>query len=164
MRRSRMRCEWGNRAPISSMSVGVDEAGSAARRRNRGACAHPIQSRRAREPRRHDLDRYLQSQYRAPRPVDLSVVANNVWGLQKDQAMADAIAAARAVVVNMHKRAEKDAAIDVADEGEGGSNRETRNASGKNLVGIERRGARDRRGEPGGSGRRNQRLPDQGSR
>jgi hypothetical protein len=32
------------------------------------------------------------------------------------------------------------------------------------LVGIERRGARDRRGEPGGSGRRNQRLPDQGSR
>jgi hypothetical protein len=44
---------------------------------------------------------------------------NNVWGLQKDQAMADAIAAARAVVVNMHNRAEKDAAIDVADEGEG---------------------------------------------
>jgi dihydropteroate synthase len=50
----------------------------------------------------------------AARAVDLgAVVVNDVWGLQKDPAMADAIAAAGAAVVIMHNRAEKDPAIDI---------------------------------------------------
>jgi dihydropteroate synthase len=50
----------------------------------------------------------------AARALDLgAVVVNDVWGLQKDPAMADAIAAAEAAVVIMHNRAEKDYAIDI---------------------------------------------------
>jgi dihydropteroate synthase len=50
----------------------------------------------------------------AARALDLgAVVVNDVWGLQKDPAMADAIAAAEAAVVIMHNRADKDSAIDI---------------------------------------------------
>jgi dihydropteroate synthase len=42
-----------------------------------------------------------------------AVLVNDVWGLQKDPAMAQAIAAAGAAVVIMHNRAQKDAAIDI---------------------------------------------------
>jgi dihydropteroate synthase len=50
----------------------------------------------------------------ATRALELgAVLVNDVWGLQKDPAMADAIAAAEAAVVIMHNRAEKDAAIDI---------------------------------------------------
>jgi dihydropteroate synthase len=50
----------------------------------------------------------------AARALDLgAVVVNDVWGLQKDPAMADAIAAAGAAVVIMHNRAEKDSTIDI---------------------------------------------------
>ena len=45
----------------------------------------------------------------AARALDLgAVVVNDVWGLQKDPAMADAIAAAGAAVVIMHNRAERE--------------------------------------------------------
>lgn len=48
------------------------------------------------------------------RALDLgAVVVNDVWGLQKDPAMADAVAAAGAAVVIMHNRAEKDSTIDI---------------------------------------------------
>jgi dihydropteroate synthase len=50
----------------------------------------------------------------AVRALDLgAVVVNDVWGLQKDPAMADAVAAAGAAVVIMHNRAEKDSTIDI---------------------------------------------------
>jgi dihydropteroate synthase len=50
----------------------------------------------------------------AARAVELgAVLVNDVWGLQKDPAMADAVAAAEAAVVVMHNRAEKDASIDI---------------------------------------------------
>lgn len=50
----------------------------------------------------------------AARALDLgAVVVNDVWGLQKDPAMADAIAAAGAAVVIMHNRAERDSTIDI---------------------------------------------------
>jgi dihydropteroate synthase len=50
----------------------------------------------------------------AARALDLgAVVVNDVWGLQKDPAMADAIAAAGAAIVIMHNRAEKDSTIDI---------------------------------------------------
>jgi dihydropteroate synthase len=42
-----------------------------------------------------------------------AVLVNDVWGLQKDPAMADIVAAAEAAVVIMHNRAEKDDAIDI---------------------------------------------------
>ena len=42
-----------------------------------------------------------------------AVLVNDVWGLQKDPAMAEVIAAAEAAVVIMHHRAEKDAAVDI---------------------------------------------------
>lgn len=42
-----------------------------------------------------------------------AILVNDVWGLQKDPAMADTVAAAEAAVVIMHNRAEKDDAIDV---------------------------------------------------
>jgi dihydropteroate synthase len=42
-----------------------------------------------------------------------AVMVNDVWGLQKDPAMADAVAAAEAAVVIMHNRNDKDAAIDI---------------------------------------------------
>src|SRR5690348_16341728 len=45
----------------------------------------------------------------AARAVELGVVmVNDVWGLQKDPAMADTVAAAEAAVVIMHNRSEKD--------------------------------------------------------
>ena len=50
----------------------------------------------------------------ATRAVELgAVLVNDVWGLQKDPAMADAVAAAEAAVVVMHNRAEKDPSIDI---------------------------------------------------
>jgi dihydropteroate synthase len=50
----------------------------------------------------------------ASRALELgAVLVNDVWGLQKDAAMADAIAAAEAAVVIMHNRIEKDASIDI---------------------------------------------------
>lgn len=42
-----------------------------------------------------------------------AVLVNDVWGLQKDPAMADTIAAVEAAVVVMHNRAEKNASIDI---------------------------------------------------
>jgi dihydropteroate synthase len=42
-----------------------------------------------------------------------AVVVNDVWGLQKDPAMADTVAEAEAAVVIMHNRVEKDPAIDI---------------------------------------------------
>jgi len=50
----------------------------------------------------------------AARALALGAVAvNDVWGLQHDPAMADAVAAADAIVVVMHNRADKDEAIDI---------------------------------------------------
>ena len=42
-----------------------------------------------------------------------AVLVNDVWGLQKDAAMADTVAATEAAVVVMHNRAEKDPSIDI---------------------------------------------------
>jgi dihydropteroate synthase len=42
-----------------------------------------------------------------------AVVVNDVWGLQRDPAMADTVAKAEAAVVIMHNRAEKDPSIDI---------------------------------------------------
>jgi dihydropteroate synthase len=50
----------------------------------------------------------------AARACELGAIAvNDVWGLQKDAGMADVVAAAEAIVVVMHNRAEKDEAIDI---------------------------------------------------
>lgn len=50
----------------------------------------------------------------AARAVELgAVLVNDVWGLQKDPGMADAVAAAEAAVVIMHNRSEKDASTDI---------------------------------------------------
>jgi dihydropteroate synthase len=50
----------------------------------------------------------------AARALELgAVLVNDVWGLQKDPAMADVVASAQAAVVIMHHRVEKDAAIDI---------------------------------------------------
>ncbi len=50
----------------------------------------------------------------AARAVELgAVLVNDVWGLQKDPAMAEAVAAAEAAVVIMHNRIEKDPALDI---------------------------------------------------
>jgi len=50
----------------------------------------------------------------AARAVELgAVLVNDVWGLQKDAAMADAVAAAEAAVVVMHNRDEKDPSLDI---------------------------------------------------
>jgi len=50
----------------------------------------------------------------AARAVELgAVLVNDVWGLQRDPAMADVVAAAEAAVVIMHNRIEKDASIDI---------------------------------------------------
>src|SRR5262245_10540433 len=50
----------------------------------------------------------------ARRAIDLgAVLVNDVWGLQKDAAMADVVAEREAGVVIMHNRAEKDAAVDI---------------------------------------------------
>ena len=42
-----------------------------------------------------------------------AVVVNDVWGLQRDPAMADAVAAAETALVIVHNRAEKDAGVDI---------------------------------------------------
>jgi dihydropteroate synthase len=42
-----------------------------------------------------------------------AVMVNDVWGLQKDPAMSETIAAAEAAVVIMHNRTEKDSSIDI---------------------------------------------------
>jgi dihydropteroate synthase len=50
----------------------------------------------------------------AARAVELgAILINDVWGLQKDPAMAATVAATEAAVVIMHNRAEKDAGIDI---------------------------------------------------
>jgi len=50
----------------------------------------------------------------AARAIDLgAILVNDVWGLQKDPAMAETVAAAEAAVVVTHNRIEKDAAIDI---------------------------------------------------
>ncbi|HLH88498.1 MAG TPA: dihydropteroate synthase [Xanthobacteraceae bacterium] len=50
----------------------------------------------------------------AARAVELgAILINDVWGLQKDPAMADTVAAAEAAVVIMHNRSDKDEALDV---------------------------------------------------
>lgn len=50
----------------------------------------------------------------AARAADIGVVAiNDVWGLQKDPAMADVAAAAKTAVILMHNRAEQDANLDI---------------------------------------------------
>jgi dihydropteroate synthase len=50
----------------------------------------------------------------AARAAELgAVMVNDVWGLQKDPAMADAVATAETALVIMHNRADKDAAIDI---------------------------------------------------
>jgi dihydropteroate synthase len=50
----------------------------------------------------------------AARAVELgAILINDVWGLQKDPAMAETVAATEAAVVITHNRAEKDAAIDI---------------------------------------------------
>jgi len=42
-----------------------------------------------------------------------AVLVNDVWGLQKDPAMAEAVAATEAAVVVMHNRMEKDSSVDI---------------------------------------------------
>ena len=50
----------------------------------------------------------------AARAIELgAVLVNDVWGLQKDPAMAETVAAAEAAIVIMHNRIQKDAAIDI---------------------------------------------------
>jgi dihydropteroate synthase len=45
-----------------------------------------------------------------------AVIVNDVWGLQKDPAMAETVAAAETALVIMHNRAEKDASIDIVSD------------------------------------------------
>jgi dihydropteroate synthase len=45
-----------------------------------------------------------------------AVLVNDVWGLQKDPAMADTVAQSGAAVVIMHNRVEKDASLDILDD------------------------------------------------
>jgi len=53
----------------------------------------------------------------AARAVELgAIMVNDVWGLQRDPAMADTVAAAEAAVVIMHNRGEKDETLDVIAE------------------------------------------------
>jgi dihydropteroate synthase len=53
----------------------------------------------------------------AARAVELgATMVNDVWGLQRDPAMADTVAAAEAAVVIMHNRGEKDETLDVIAE------------------------------------------------
>jgi dihydropteroate synthase len=50
----------------------------------------------------------------AARAVELgAILINDVWGMQKDSAMAATVAATEAAVVIMHNRAEKDGGIDI---------------------------------------------------
>jgi len=58
------------------------------------------------------IDTYKSSV--AARAVELgAILVNDVWGLQRDPAMADVVAAAEAAVVVMHNRAEKEASTDI---------------------------------------------------
>jgi dihydropteroate synthase len=53
----------------------------------------------------------------AARAIDLgAVLVNDVWGLQRDPAMADVVAATEAALVIMHNRADKDASIDIVSD------------------------------------------------
>jgi dihydropteroate synthase len=53
----------------------------------------------------------------AARAIELgAVMVNDVWGLQRDPAMADAVAAAEAAVVIMHNRGDKDETLDIVAE------------------------------------------------
>ena len=53
----------------------------------------------------------------ARRAVELgAVMINDVWGLQRDPAMAETVAAAEAALVIMHNRSEKDDALDIVDD------------------------------------------------
>jgi dihydropteroate synthase len=50
----------------------------------------------------------------AKRAVELgAILVNDVWGLQRDPAMADTVAAAEAAIVIMHNRSDKDETLDV---------------------------------------------------
>jgi dihydropteroate synthase len=50
----------------------------------------------------------------AARAIELgAILVNDVWGLQKDLAMAEVVAATEAAIVVMHNQAEKDASIDI---------------------------------------------------
>jgi dihydropteroate synthase len=64
-----------------------------------------------------DLDVLSIDTYKAKvavRAVELgAVLVNDVWGLQKDPAMPEVVAATQAAVVIMHNRAEKDASVDI---------------------------------------------------
>ncbi len=74
------------------------------------------------------LDRLLDelAQLKAPLSIDTTkaavasralalgaVMVNDVWGLQKDERMADTVANAEAAVVIMHNRSEKDETLDI---------------------------------------------------
>jgi dihydropteroate synthase len=53
----------------------------------------------------------------ARRAVELgSILVNDVWGLQRDPAMAETVAAVEAAVIIMHNRTEKDPTIDIMDD------------------------------------------------
>jgi dihydropteroate synthase len=53
----------------------------------------------------------------AARAVELgAVMVNDVWGLQRDPAMADTVAAGEAAVVIMHNRGDKDETLDIVAE------------------------------------------------
>jgi dihydropteroate synthase len=45
-----------------------------------------------------------------------AILVNDVWGLQRDGAMAETVAASQAALVIMHNRAEKDRDIDIIDD------------------------------------------------
>ncbi len=45
-----------------------------------------------------------------------AILVNDVWGLQRDPAMADTVAASEAALVIMHNRDEKDREIDIVDD------------------------------------------------
>src|SRR5262249_46286428 len=45
-----------------------------------------------------------------------AILVNDVWGLQHDPGMADAVAETETAVVIMHNRAQRDAAIDIMDD------------------------------------------------
>src|SRR5262249_16359397 len=45
-----------------------------------------------------------------------AILVNDVWGLQRDPCMADAVAETETAVVIMHNRTQRDAAIDILDD------------------------------------------------
>ena len=56
------------------------------------------------------IDTYKEA---CPRTNSAPFSSTTCWGLQKDPAMAETVAAAEAAIVIMHNRAHKDAAIDI---------------------------------------------------